>query len=216
MASLNLHRRTNIAGRSLIIIFSFLLLVVLVSLPFLFQIEIPIPSQTRSIDHRIAPFFSSSVQYWNEEIQNWATEYGLDPNLIATVMQIESCGDPKVISNAGAMGLFQVMPFHFSYEDDPFDPSTNALRGLSYLSHSMNLAGQDTNLGLAGYNGGVGVIQWSPDQWYDETKRYVYWGSRILEDANADLAQSSAYDEWFASYGYWMCENARNQLGLLP
>ncbi|HWS24700.1 MAG TPA: transglycosylase SLT domain-containing protein [Anaerolineales bacterium] len=216
MASLNSNRQMNKAGRSLIFITSLFLLVVLISIPFLFKIDPPIPFEKQPINDRIAPFFSNSVQFWNEDIQAWAAEYDLDPNLIATVMQIESCGNPSVISSAGAMGLFQVMPFHFLYGEDPFDPTTNALRGLTYLSDSMYLAGQNPNLGLAGYNGGVGVIQWSSDQWYDETQRYVYWGSRILEDANANLTQSSAYDEWYGSYGYWMCEDARSQLGLIP
>jgi len=216
MASLNSHRQKNNAGRSLIFTISLLLFAVLISIPFLFKIEAPIPSQKHPINNQIAPFFSNSVQFWNEDIQAWAAEYDLNANLIATVMQIESCGNPSVISSAGAIGLFQVMPFHFSNGDDPFDPSTNALRGLTYLSHSMYLSGQNPNLGLAGYNGGVGVIQWSPDQWYDETQRYVYWGSRILEDANASLTQSSAYDEWYGTFGYWMCEDARSQLGLIP
>ena len=37
----------------------------------------------------------------------------LDPDIIATIIQIESCGNPAARSTAGAQGLFQVMPFHF-------------------------------------------------------------------------------------------------------
>jgi soluble lytic murein transglycosylase-like protein len=56
----------------------------------------------------LSPVFRPEVQYWSGAIQTWATSTGLDPNLVATVMQIESCGDPLARSRAGAMGLFQV------------------------------------------------------------------------------------------------------------
>ena len=61
---------------------------------------------------RIASFFTPEIQYWESNILAWAEEKGLDPNLVATVMQIESCGDPLAESPAGAIGLFQVMPYH--------------------------------------------------------------------------------------------------------
>ena len=34
----------------------------------------------------------------------WAEQYSLDPDIIATIMQIESCGDPNAVSSAGAQG----------------------------------------------------------------------------------------------------------------
>ena len=52
----------------------------------------------------ISPVFQPEVQYWSAAIQVWASAAGLDPNLVATVMQIESCGDPRARSRAGAMG----------------------------------------------------------------------------------------------------------------
>ena len=106
----------------------------------------------------ISPVFRPEVQYWNEAIHVWATAAELDPNLVATVMQIESCGDPGARSRAGAMGLFQVMPFHFAGGDNPYSPDINAKRGLAYLKRSLAAANGDTRLALAGYNGGIGVI----------------------------------------------------------
>src|SRR5262245_60640765 len=61
----------------------------------------------------IGVLFTPEVQYWTPRILVWAARYGVDPNMLATVIQIESCGDPTVGSSAGAQGLFQVMPFHF-------------------------------------------------------------------------------------------------------
>ncbi len=57
----------------------------------------------------ISPLFTPEVQYWGEEIMIWSETYQLDPNLVATVMQIESCGFLLAESGAGAKGLFQVI-----------------------------------------------------------------------------------------------------------
>ena len=80
---------------------------------------------TRQVE--LAPFFAPAVQHWSDEINRWAAQHEVDPHLLATVMQIESCGHPTVISNAGARGLFQVMPFHFAAGEDMLDPDTNAM-----------------------------------------------------------------------------------------
>ena len=109
--------------------------------------------------------FSPEIQYWGGAIQGWAAAAGLDPNLVATVMQIESCGDPRALSPAGAMGLFQVMPGHFTTSDDPYNPDTNAARGLAYLNRSLKVANGDVRLALAGYNGGIGVIGLPESSW---------------------------------------------------
>ncbi len=37
----------------------------------------------------ISPIFSHEIQYWGSAIRGWAGAAGLDPNLVATVMQIE-------------------------------------------------------------------------------------------------------------------------------
>lgn len=183
------------------------------------------PSQsTASVSSTIAPLavkrtdgiaglFTPEIQWWGEKIVRWAGQFGLDPNLAATVMQIESCGDPRALSSAGAMGLFQVMPFHFDATDDPFDPDTNAARGLAYLRRSLDAAGGNPGLALAGYNGGIGVIHRGQSTWAAETQSYLYWGSGIYRDAQAGLGQSARLEEW-RSRGGGLCSRARQRLGL--
>ena len=63
--------------------------------------------------------FTPQVMRWRDDIQRWAARSGLAPDLIATVIQIESCGDPRAVYGSGAMGLFQVMPFHFAAGEEP-------------------------------------------------------------------------------------------------
>jgi soluble lytic murein transglycosylase-like protein len=163
---------------------------------------------------QVSSIFTPSVQYWAPSILRWAAAAGLDPNLIAVVMQIESCGDPSARSGAGAMGLFQVMPYHFLSTDDPYAPDTNARRGIDYLKRSLSAAGNDTSLGLAGYNGGIGVISRTELLWPAETIRYAYWGGGIYEDAVSGLAVSPRLEEWLAAGGASMCARAGQQLQL--
>ena len=162
----------------------------------------------------LSPVFTKEVLFWEEEILEWANSYHLDPNLVAVVMQIESCGHPEIESSSGAKGLFQVMPYHFTKDEDPFNPDTNAYRGLSYLSKSLSLASNDTTLALAGYNGGHGVISLEPSTWFEETKRYVYWGSGILVDIGAGETQSSRLKEWMLAGGESLCHRSSIELGL--
>jgi hypothetical protein len=162
----------------------------------------------------LSSVFTPEVQHWAGAIQTWAAASGLDPNLAATVMQIESCGDPQARSRAGAMGLFQVMPFHFYASDNPYAPDTNALRGLAYLKRSLDTAGGDPRLALAGYNGGISVIGRGEFTWAAETVRYVYWGSGIYAEASAGAAESSRLQEWLQAGGASLCSQAHARLGL--
>ncbi len=159
----------------------------------------------------LAPFFAPEVRRWEAEIFAWATTYNLPPELVATVMQIESCGDPLALSPAGARGLFQVMPYHFAPGEDPFDPETNARRGLEYLQRSWQAAGQDPARALAGYNGGLGVLTRPADQWPAETQRYVYWGAQIYADAQAQKSRSPRLEEWLQSGGSSLCAQAASR-----
>lgn len=161
----------------------------------------------------ISAVFTPEVQHWGSDISRWAAQAGIDPNLAATVMQIESCGDPGATSRSGAMGLFQVMPFHFASSDSPYDPDTNALRGLSYLKRSLQAANNDARLAFAGYNGGIGVISRGEWAWPAETIRYAYWGSGIYADATAGLQESTRLNEWLAAGG-GLCAHARQVLGI--
>jgi soluble lytic murein transglycosylase-like protein len=159
-----------------------------------------------AVKGEIAPFFAPNVQRWSADIVRWSAEHDLDPNLVATVMQIESCGQSRAVSVAGASGLFQVMPFHFQTGEDHFNPETNAKRGLNYLAGAVERADGSVTLALAGYNGGYGTMRKPYDQWPTETQRYVYWGAGIYEDAQAGLAESARLQEWLRAGGAGLCD----------
>ena len=164
----------------------------------------------------ISPVFSPEIQYWGNSIQTWAAAAGLDPNLAATVMQIESCGNPRALSRAGAMGLFQVMPGHFTASDDPYNPATNALRGLAYLKRSLTAAKGNATLALAGYNGGIGVIGRPESTWQPETQHYAALGGAIYSDASSGATVSARLQAWLTAGGGSFCRQARTRLGISP
>ncbi len=172
------------------------------------------PSQRPVVTPTLSPIFTPSVQYWKDDILEWAAEYNLDPNLVATVMQIESCGYPLAGSHAGAMGLFQVMPYHFEEGERPFDPDTNAARGMEYLLAGLELSNGHAGLALAGYNGGHGVIGRDYDTWANETQRYYRWGSGIYREASAGWESSPTLQDWLDAGGRSLCAQAEVYLGL--
>jgi soluble lytic murein transglycosylase-like protein len=174
----------------------------------------PPPAQPAAPSPAISPLFTPEVRYWNDNIVRWAKDYDLDPNLVATVMQIESCGNPEAVSSSNAQGLFQVMPFHFAEGENMRDPDTNARRGLAYLSRGLALSGDHAGLALAGYNGGHSQIAKAWSRWPNETQRYFYWGSGIYAEASAGAESSSRLAEWLKAGGAGMCARAHQQLGL--
>lgn len=164
----------------------------------------------------LASFFAPEVLRWEAEIVDWAGEHELDPNLVATVMQIESCGDPRALSGAGAMGLFQVMPYHFADGENSYEPATNARRGLAYLAKSLDNFEGDPSMAMAGYNGGINGASRPQHEWAQETVDYQYWGENIYGDALAGRASSVVLNEWMAAGGASLCAQAGQRLAALP
>jgi soluble lytic murein transglycosylase-like protein len=114
------------------------------------------------------------------------------------------------------MGLFQVMPFHFTAGEDGYDPQTNARRGLAYLQRALEAQDGEIRLGLAGYNAGINGARRAENLWPAETARYVYWGVGIYSDARHGRDHSEYLDEWLASGGASLCAQAGQRLGLNP
>lgn len=177
------------------------------------------PSLLRSLrsatmGRSIAPLFTPEVQYWAPQIAKWAAEYDVNPNLIATLMQIESCGYPGAASNVGAQGLFQVMPMHFTDSENMTDPETNARRGIGVILDCLNRADGDVGLAMACYNGGPRLISLNPASWPAESQRYYRWGGGIYNDAIQGASQSTTLQNWLDAGGIGLCRQAATALGL--
>ncbi len=163
----------------------------------------------------ISAIFTPEVQYWAADINRWAQAYGVDADMVATIMQIESCGHPTIASPAGAQGLFQVMPFHFESGENPLDPETNARRSLDFLIYLLRETGGNTALTFAGYNGGPGAALGNPQFWANETRDYYHWSTTIYADAKAGVQPSPALQAWLDAGGSGLCRLAAAQLQIL-
>ncbi len=163
---------------------------------------------------RIASFFTPEVQHWAPQIIRWSQEYGVDANLIATLMQIESCGYPGAASQVGAQGLFQVMPINFKPSDNMTDPDTNAERGIGVIRDCLRWANNDVGLAMACYNGGPSLIYAPPSSWPAETQRYYTWGGGIFNDTQRGVSRSETLDNWLTAGGIGLCQQAALTLGI--
>lgn len=157
----------------------------------------------------LSTVFTPEVLYWHDDIIRWSLDYDLNPNLVATIIQIESCGNSHVLSPAGAQGLFQVMPFHFADGENQMDIEINAVRGLNHLDECLRLSNYDVGIAFACYNGGGSVTLRPQSDWAQESRDYLVWGSGIYRDATNGAESSATLQRWLDAGGSILCGQAR-------
>jgi len=116
-----------------------------------------------------------------EWIRYYSKLYEIDPLLIHSVIEVESCFDSYAVSRVGARGLMQLMPKTAESlgVDEPFNSRENIRGGISYLRKMMNKFDNDQKLALAAYNAGpTAVTKYNGIPPYRETQSYV---KRILK-----------------------------------
>ncbi len=114
---------------------------------------------------------------YDEHIERYARDYGVRPNLVRAVIQVESAYNPRAISPKGAMGLMQLMP-QTAAENGvrfPFNPAENIRGGVAYLRSLLDRYGGNEELSLAAYNAGPGAVEKYGNTVppYRETQQYV-------------------------------------------
>jgi soluble lytic murein transglycosylase-like protein len=133
------------------------------------------------------------LPHW-DAIRSEAEKRGLDPYLIASIIRQESAFEPSTVSNAGAVGLMQIMPEEASRiaaagglgevtRAALFDPATNIAVGAAEYSQKLALMNGNHTLAVAAYNAGEDAVRgWKPADDIDlfiesipfaETKLYV-------------------------------------------
>ncbi|MGH2447616.1 MAG: lytic transglycosylase domain-containing protein [Chloroflexota bacterium] len=139
-------------------------------LPIPSGVTVPLPSADQLREDarlRWGIRIPATVRRWAFLIVPAARRYGVDPNLVAAVMTMESNGDPTALSSAGARGLMQVL-------NGPWDPAENVTTGVRMLAGYLGEFRRSVPLALAAYNAGPhAVMSYHAVPPYRETRDYV-------------------------------------------
>ena len=132
--------------------------------------------------------FVASIMYlklvyplaYEDLIQKYSREYGIDPYLIAAIINVESRYDKNALSNKGARGLMQISPITGEWAakelsiadfdlEKLYDPDINIRIGSWYLKVLEEEFNGSLQLILAAYNGGSGnVSNWLKNEEYSQ------------------------------------------------
>lgn len=89
-----------------------------------------------------------------------AKRVGISPQLVLSVIHVESYFDRFALSYVGAQGLMQIMPFWKKElgrtSDNLLDPAVNLRYGTTILKHYLDREKGDWNRALQRYNGSYG------------------------------------------------------------
>ncbi|HUR83516.1 MAG TPA: transglycosylase SLT domain-containing protein [Thermoanaerobaculia bacterium] len=109
------------------------------------------------------------LAYW-DTIKSEAAARGHDPYVLASIIRQESGFEPSTVSNAGAVGLMQIMPEEASRigvagglgevtREDLFVPEKNVAVGAAELTQKLAATGNNLTLAIAAYNAGEAAVQ---------------------------------------------------------
>lgn len=108
-------------------------------------------------------------------VQYEATRAGLDPQLVLSLIQVESAFNKYAVSSVGARGYMQVMPFWAKTIGNPdhnlFDLRLNLRYGCTILRHYLDIEHGNLFRALGRYNGSLGKSKY-PDLVISKHRKY--------------------------------------------
>ncbi|NLG86106.1 MAG: lytic transglycosylase domain-containing protein [Firmicutes bacterium] len=145
------------------------------------------------------------LHYW-PLLQHYGQHYNIDPLLLAAVIRAESKFFPRAQSEAGALGLMQIVPETGVWAADEmgltdfnidklFDPAINIQVGAWYLRELLEEFNEDIVLALAAYNCGRGNVK----QWL-QTRKETEQQANINE---LPYAETRSYVQKVLRNYYW-------------
>jgi hypothetical protein len=121
------------------------------------------------------------------QISSAAQQAGIDPRLLASVIQTESSGDPSAYNaSTGAAGLGQQIPSTAkALGVNPSDPSQSISGAAQLLAQNIKRYG-NVDQAVAAYHGGT-----DPGNWGPKTQDYVQKVSQTFQGMPQPVAQAS-------------------------
>ena len=118
--------------------------------------------------------FNSNIST-EDMIEAAAEKYNVDSRLVKAVAIAESNMNQNDISDAGAIGVMQLMPETAAgLGVDPYDEQQNIEGGAKYLRQMLDTFGGNVKKAVAAYNAGPGAVQkYGGIPPYGETQHYV-------------------------------------------
>jgi soluble lytic murein transglycosylase len=125
---------------------------------------------------------------YEQLVRRNARAYEVDPTLIAAVIYAESRFEPRVVSDAGAIGLMQLLPETGEWiaartggerfrVRDLYNPRINVRYGSYYLGELLDKYDGNVRIALAAYHAGQGnADRWLADDGaigFPDTAQYV-------------------------------------------
>ncbi len=145
----------------------------------------------------LSTYWPSPINQWADLIEQYAANNGLDPNLVAAVVEEESKGNPRLVSAAGAVGLMQIMPYEAGFTWRPRAarlkiPEVNLEWGTNTLSQVIRQAHGRVALALLAYNSGWDRIHLRSTRTFAR-KVLDHYAHCILIGAGLELQEVRSY-----------------------
>jgi soluble lytic murein transglycosylase len=124
------------------------------------------------------------LKYW-ESIRTEAQRRQIDPYLIASIIRQESGFESTVVSNAGAVGIMQIMPeeaeriataagLQTPSRQQLFDPETNISIGVAEYAQKLTVMHGTEILAIAAYNAGEDAVgKWLAQAPFDDIDLFI-------------------------------------------
>jgi soluble lytic murein transglycosylase-like protein len=149
---------------------------------------------TRISDAIRREFFKEEIPY-GDLIYRKSKKYGVDPALVAAVIEQESRFKPRARSHVGARGLMQLMPRtgRWMGARDLYNPEQNVDAGVKYIAYLDRRFKGDTKKIVAAYNGGEGnVMRYKGIPPFRETRQYV---KKVMKNYDKRTKQLEKYNQ---------------------
>lgn len=182
-----MKKKNNNKGKKNIVSLSIFVLLILVVIVYILVTNVMFPRKYRTI------------------VEQAASIYNVDPNLIYAVIKRESSFNKDAVSSVGAKGLMQIidptskqMARKIDTIDDKnydvFDPYTNIHIGTKYLSYLIKYFDGNYYLAIIAYNAGMGRVDTWLEAEYNEYTDYT----KLLE--NIKYNETKTYFEKVLNY----------------